>query len=146
LGLGAWYKYASEYGESYTRPVLWLLCVLVLFTFIFPLWGLRPSAEAPLSIRAPSSSSVAVARSPTPTLSYINYVRYASTEPGGLPLNFWSLLGHSFLTTLDLAAFQRNLEYEPTYPWGKLSGVLEILATSTLVALFLLAIRRQYRR
>jgi hypothetical protein len=45
-----------------------------------------------------------------------------------------------------LAAFQRDLAYEPSYPWGRLFALLELLLTSTLIALFLLAVRRQFRR
>ena len=50
------------------------------------------------------------------------------------------------MTTISVAAFQRDLTYEPTYPWGRLLAIVEILLTSTLLALFLLAVRRQFRR
>jgi hypothetical protein len=36
--------------------------------------------------------------------------------------------------------------YEPSYPWGRLLALFEVLLTSTLIALFLLAVRRQFRR
>jgi len=50
------------------------------------------------------------------------------------------------MTALNVAAFQRDFAYEPSYPWGRLLALLEALLTSTLVALFLLALRRQFRR
>jgi hypothetical protein len=50
------------------------------------------------------------------------------------------------MTTLGVAAFQRDLAYEPSYPWGRLLAIVEVLLTSTLLALFLLAVRRQFRR
>lgn len=36
LGLVAWYRYASEYGESYVRPLLALLVVLIVFYSALP--------------------------------------------------------------------------------------------------------------
>jgi len=37
LGLVAWYKYASSYGESYLRPMLVLAIILSVFTALYPL-------------------------------------------------------------------------------------------------------------
>jgi hypothetical protein len=56
------------------------------------------------------------------------------------------LWGNSFLSALSIAAFQKDLAYSPAYPWGTLLALLETLVTSTIFALFLLAIRRQFRR
>ena len=39
LSLTAWYCYASGYGNSYRKPILWLLAVLLLFAGLFPLPG-----------------------------------------------------------------------------------------------------------
>jgi hypothetical protein len=52
----------------------------------------------------------------------------------------------SGITAIDTATFQRNPEYSPVYPWGRVLGIIETLLTSSLFALFLLAIRRQFRR
>jgi hypothetical protein len=49
-------------------------------------------------------------------------------------------------TTIDTASFQKNSEYLPTYPSGRGLAILETLLAATLFALFLLAIRRQFRR
>lgn len=38
--LVAWYKSASDYGESFTRPAMLLLIVLAIFTLLFPWAGL----------------------------------------------------------------------------------------------------------
>jgi hypothetical protein len=54
--------------------------------------------------------------------------------------------GNSSLTTVYIAAFQKDLVYEPSYPWGRVLALLEVVLTSTLFALFLLAVRRQFRR
>jgi uncharacterized protein YjbI with pentapeptide repeats len=145
LGLVAWHKIVSEYGESYVRPALLLVVCLVAFIFAYPWPGLRPSARS--SAREPAASrSPAVAQASTPELSYANYRHYHSIEPGGPRLTAWSLFGYSAMTTLGVAAFQRDLAYEPSYPWGRLLAIFEILLTSTLLALFLLAVRRQFRR
>lgn len=145
LGLAAWYRYASEYGESYGRPLLWLAGILVAFMFLYPWPGLRPSAKSSAPEPAASESRL-TAKASTPELSYSNLFRHRSTEPGGPRVAVWPLLGHSAMTTIGVAAFQRDLAYEPTYPWGRLLAIVEILLTSTLLALFLLAVRRQFRR
>lgn len=132
LGLAAWYRYGSEYGESYDRPILWLFAVLLLFTFLYPLVGLRPP---------PKSGQQGDAE-----LSYSNVNHYAAMGPHGPALTFGSLLGHSMTTAIGVAGFQHDLAYEPVYPWGRLLSWVELLLTSTLITLFLLAVRRQFRR
>jgi hypothetical protein len=57
-----------------------------------------------------------------------------------------ALVGHSGMTSLYVAAFQKDLTYQPSYPSGRLLAVAELLLTSTLGALFLLAVRRQFKR
>ena len=56
------------------------------------------------------------------------------------------LFGHSCVTAIYITAFQKERLYEPDYPWGGLLVVLQTLLTSTLLALFALAVRRQFRR
>jgi hypothetical protein len=63
--------------------------------------------------------------------------------------NLWAearLAGKGAITSVDAATFQRSAEYAPAYPWGRVLAIFETLLTSTLFALFLLAIRRQFRR
>jgi hypothetical protein len=63
--------------------------------------------------------------------------------------NFWTeakLIGKSGITASDTATFQRTPEYTPVYPRGRVVAIVETLLTSSLFALFLLAIRRQFRR
>jgi len=50
------------------------------------------------------------------------------------------------MTALSVAGFQKELKYEPSYPWGRALALLELLLTSTLIALILLAIRRSFKR
>jgi uncharacterized protein YjbI with pentapeptide repeats len=121
FGLAAWYRRASDYGESWGKPLLWLFAVLVLFAALYPLLGLRPAAGK--SPTAKTTSAQVETPSPQETdLRYWNYER-----PG-------RLFCHSVMTSLDVAAFQRDLAYEPSYPWGRLLALFELLLTSTLIA------------
>jgi uncharacterized protein YjbI with pentapeptide repeats len=132
LSLAAWYRRGSSYGNSYVRPAGWLLFVLVLFAALFPLTGLQRVATNPAAIV------------PAP-------LTYRSVWPARSPLHdkVWAemkLLGRSELASVDTASFQKSSEYVPTYPWGRVLAIAEMLLTATLLALFLLAIRRQFRR
>ncbi len=132
LSLIAWYRRGSNYGNSYLRPAAWLCGILLLFTLLFPVVGLRRMSANP-------------AAPPSPP------VTYRSVWSSGNPMHdrVWAelkLAGKSFLTTIDTATFQRTSEYQPAYPYGRALAILETLLTSTLFALFLLAIRRQFRR
>jgi hypothetical protein len=133
VGLVAWYKYTSEYGESYVRPALWLLALLLIFTVLYPLTGLRGAPSKSIPARTPVMDASSAPGTWT-VLSYWQHGRLAET------------FGDSFMTALGVAAFQRELAYEPTYPWGRLLALIELVLTSTLIALFLLAVRRQFRR
>lgn len=144
LSLIAWYKYASEYGENYRRPVVWLGGVLVLFACLFPLKGLRygPANDAD-SVNAATAETFTYWRPPPPGEMYFRwhgktYFRICNAE--------CELLGDSALASIEVAAFQKDRMYEPAYRTGRLLILGETLLTSSLVALFLLAVRRQFRR
>lgn len=128
FSLVALYKYASAYGESYMMPIAWLGGVLALFTLAYPVSGLE--------LNQPGS----------PLLSYRNFAEFFRTHPAEHPSGCSGMLLHSFLTSVSVAGFQRELRYVPSYPWGRLLALIEMLLTATLGALFLLALRRQFRR
>jgi hypothetical protein len=126
----AWYKYASDYGNSYGKPLLWLLGTLLAATLLFPITGLELK-------QAISASSARV------TYSSVWNRQESWTN------NFWreaKLIGKSGITAIDTATFQKSPEYTPVYPRGRVVAIMETLLTSSLFALFLLAIRRQFRR
>jgi len=137
LGLVAWYKYGSEYGESYVRPGLCLVLVLVLYAFLYPLAGLHFDADGSATPRATSACAG--------SLTYL--CPWQGTDRS-LPV--WSarrkLLADAAMTSLYVAAFQKDPTYQPNYPWGRLLAMSEVLLSSTLGALFLLAVRRQFKR
>lgn len=135
LGLVAWYRYASEYGESYVRPLLALLAVLALFTLLFPIPGMVfTKADNPNTPPA------------FPVLNYGDFPAYIHAYKGPTWIGLLAFFGHSLMTALSVAGFQKELIYQPAYPWGRALALLELLLTSTLIALFLLALRRQFRR
>lgn len=131
LGLIAWYKYASQYGENYVRPILLLLVVLCVFTLAFPIAGLDLNGKT---------------AGPANELSYRYFAQFIDSYSSGKWAGCAAFFGHSFMTTLSVAGFQKELRYEPSYPWGRALALLELMLTSTLFALFLLAVRRQFKR
>jgi uncharacterized protein YjbI with pentapeptide repeats len=137
LRLVALYKYASHYGESYVRPAIWLGVVLLLAALLFPMAGLRYD---------PAKDRAGAATVSTPVvLSYVNpfFPGQAETERRKAE---WRLLGNSSLTALEIATFQKELAYQPVRAGGRLLTLAETLLTSSLAALFFLAVRRQFRR
>jgi uncharacterized protein YjbI with pentapeptide repeats len=132
LSLIAWYRRGSNYGNSYLRPAMWLCGILLLFTLLFPVAGLRRTSVNP-------------AVPPSEAITY----RTVWGSGGAVHDKVWGelkLVGKSFLATIDTATFQRTSEYLPAYPYGRALAIVETLLTSTVFALFLLAIRRKFRR
>jgi Pentapeptide repeats (9 copies) len=129
MGLIAWYKYASEYGQNYVLPVVWFLALVLVFTLIYPLP--RIGLDKPASVGKP--------------LTYAH-----PSGPCDNPDQVWknraNLLGHSLMTALSIAAFDKEPFYKPHYPAGRLFAYVELLLSSTVIAIFLLAVRRQFRR
>ena len=138
MGLVAWYKYASEYGESYMRPALWLLLVLLVFTLLYPLAGLHSGSN--LSISGAAGQETVVEN-----LTY-QYPLLGAEDRRSVWRARLDLVMNSGLTSLEVALLQKNPAYEPRYRGGRLLMLLELVLTSTLGALFLLAVRRQFKR
>jgi hypothetical protein len=137
----AWYKYASQYGESYIRPAVVLSIILVIFTFLFPWAGLDRNEDAPHSAAAEHQQAPAALSK----LTYRHFNDFIGAYPGRR-VGTAAFFGNSLMTALSVAGFQKELKYEPSYPWGRALALLELLLTSTLAALFLLAVRRQFKR
>jgi hypothetical protein len=129
FGLVALYRWGSDYGNSYWKPMIWLLGVIMLFAALYPLphIGLEHGA-------------------PHYTETYVSVWAWAGSSAGHRMFHEAGLFLKSALTALDTATFQKSPEYSPAYPWGRSLAIAETLLTSTLFALFLLAIRRQFRR
>ncbi|HXR37971.1 MAG TPA: pentapeptide repeat-containing protein [Terracidiphilus sp.] len=127
------YRIFSSYGNSYSRPA-WLLLLFVLAAALaFPIPGLVSATDKCRSDKSAAGCTF----------------RYSWGTKDTRTNNLWTeakLIGKSAITAVDTATFQRNSEYTPAYPWGRVLAILETLLTSTLFALFLLAIRRQFKR
>ena len=135
FGLTALYRWTAAYGLSIGRPLAWLAIVLALFTLLYPWVGLRPSpGKSPLP--------AAQATAPATPLTYRNFD--TGREPVRGLIRLW---GHSLVTAVGVASLQRDVAYfEPNYGWGRLLALLELVCSTTLLALFLLAVRRQFKR
>jgi uncharacterized protein YjbI with pentapeptide repeats len=129
FSLVALYKYASAYGESYMIPLVWLAAVITVFAILYPIPGLELSKD----------SGGGVVR-------YWNVAEFFRTHCAEHPSGWPGLILHGFMTSISVAGFQRELKYAPSYPWGRLLALIELLLTTTLGALFALAIRRQFKR
>jgi hypothetical protein len=128
LSMVALYRYASDYGNSYRKPMLWLIGILLLFAALLPLPRIGLKRQGAIQ-----------------TETYASVWRTG----GSWTPNLWAearLTGKSVITSVDAATFQKSADYVPAYPWGRVLAILETLFTSALFALFLLAIRRQFRR
>jgi len=150
LGWAAWYKYASSYGESYLRPLWLLAAVLVAFMLLYPWAGLRTVPPAFTAVTQQATPAM-----PSTELSYCHFGEFVHAHPGPKWMGQYisprwigrvAFFFHSGMTTLAVASFQRDLGYEPLYPWGRALALVQLVLTSTLIALFLLALRRQFRR
>jgi hypothetical protein len=128
VSLVALYRWASDYGNSYRKPVVWLLGVLLLSTALFPL---------PISGLMQQGATQAE--------TYVLRWNYQKNFGENLRTER-ALVINSVVASVDAAIFQKNPEYSPAYPWGRVVAIVETLLTSSLFALFLLAIRRQFRR
>jgi uncharacterized protein YjbI with pentapeptide repeats len=128
LSLVAFYRWFSDYGNSYLKPMLWLLLIMALTAALLPIPGAGLKRE-----KAKCAET------------YTSVWRAADHWTP----NLWAearLLGKSAITAVDTATFQKGAEYSPAYPWGRVIAIAETLLTSTLFGLFLLAIRRQFKR
>jgi len=133
LGLVAWYKYASEYGESYVRPAWCLGLVLFVFLLLYPAAGLHldmgrsgtPASAEKLTYWRPSQNSEDVR-------SFGRARR--------------DLVGHSFVTTLYVAAFQKDFDLSPVILGGGCFGAGRGAAYFHIGRAVLLAVRRQFKR
>lgn len=131
LNLVALYKYASAYGESYMMPLIWLVFFVAAFAFLYPISGIE------FNLPVGNTSG---------WLGYADWTTFFHAHPNEHPSGFWGMILHSLMTSISVAGFQRELRYTPSYPWGRLLALFELLLTTTLGGLFLLAIRRQFKR
>jgi hypothetical protein len=125
LSLEAWYRNVSFYGERWTRTLLWMLLVVFLFPAIYLLSGFEYPAMNPMNGQ----------------YTFLNYDLGRITKPSQLVEDYLKALDVSFHTF----TFQRDPHFRLT-TIGRFISVFESAISATLLALFLLAIRRRFRR
>ena len=76
FGLAAWYRRASDYGESWGKPLLWLFAVLVLFAALYPLFGLKPAEGKSAAAKTTSVQ----AQTPSPQETDLRYWSYGTSR------------------------------------------------------------------
>jgi uncharacterized protein YjbI with pentapeptide repeats len=122
------YKYASDYGNSYGKPLAWLLGVLLAWALLFPLPGLGLERGRPDWVE-----------------TYGSVWRASSSWRQGVWWEF-VLIMKSWVMAVDVAMFQKNANYTPATDGAHAVAIVETLLISTLFGLFLLAVRRQFKR
>lgn len=120
------YKLLSNYGESYWRPLAWILLFLFLFfPILFMYSGIEPVAQ-----------------------SQTSYVINYDLDASSISLNKEKVADYlkSFVYSLSVFSLVREKQYRPIDNCGHLWMVLESILSPVLIAFFLLALRRRFRR
>jgi uncharacterized protein YjbI with pentapeptide repeats len=127
LSLTAWYKYVSNYGESYRRPLFfWILPILVVFPILFMYSGVEGVDHA----------------ASTYLIDYdLDLTSFLLNKPA------WEKdYLKAFVYSLSVFSLVRDKQYRPIDNWGHFWMVSESILSPVLIALFLLALRRRFRR
>ena len=133
------YRLLSRYGSRYARALAWLFgLVFLVFPLLFASFGLR-SGEFSLSEAARGESSRSSV--PTPPISWSNALR---AKPRGREL--WRTYVGAMWASVEVSSFQRRLTIEPSDNRGRRTAVIEAIVIPGQLALFLLALRRRFRR
>jgi len=124
----AMYRLASDYGNSFWKPLMWLTAFFLIFILLLPVPGVGLKRQG--SAKTETYSTV---WNKSDRLS-------PNLEREG------KILAKSAIAAVDAVTFQRNAEYLPGYPLGRALAILSTLTSSSLFALILLAVRRQFKR
>jgi uncharacterized protein YjbI with pentapeptide repeats len=140
FGVLALYRFASAYGENYVRPGLGLLLTLALFGVLYAALGLNRTSVHPSLGGHPAPVRDLHQNAGQGKVSGPRQERHAVLRSG------MANLRDGLLTSLEVATFSKAPLFEPPGRWGRLAAISESLLTSSFAALFLLALRRQFRR
>jgi len=122
------YKLLSNYGESYWRPLLcWILPILLLFPFLFMYSGIERVTQSQSYYR----------------IDYDFNPSSISLDKAG---DFIKDYLKSSVYSLSVFSLVREKQYRPIDNWGHFWMVLESIFSPVLIAFFLLALRRRFRR
>ncbi len=112
------YKWASKYGESYWKPFGWLLVVWSFFSGLYFYSGFAIGSDK------------------------INYNWEWMALSGQNVQDFLQAM----LCSLGVMSFQAGRSIELSSSWSVFCSIVQLILTTILVPLFLLAVRRKFRR
>jgi uncharacterized protein YjbI with pentapeptide repeats len=128
------YRLLSNYGSSYSRALIWLAIFVLFFGVLFPFLGLQMSET-----RQKAHGGVLTAdESSTSEVFYWKGNRRA--------MDFGKTLSAGIWTSIDSATFHKSSTVEPAGKWGRRLALAEMVIVPSQLALFLLALRRRFRR
>lgn len=127
FSLIACYRLVSLYGERYTRSLIWMLAVLLLFPIFYLLAGFDYPETNP-----PSTNT---------TYENVNYDISFKLNTSQLTRDF----SRALFISLHAFTFQRNAAFRLSTA-SQVVSIIESVLSAILIALFLLAIRRRFRR
>ena len=134
LGLVAWHRYAATTARA-TCDLEYCWSPRCFFSPRCFRWRACTTRDGAGALGAPSPV----------VLTYLSPL-FPWQPASDKPKAQWRLFGNSCLTSLQIAGFQKEPAYQPVLGRGRLLTLLEMLLTSTLAALFFLAVNRQFRR
>lgn len=114
------YRCVSRYGESYHRPLCWLAAVWFVFSIFYFFTGF--------------------------SLGGGEIINYDWCPACGLSVSHVAHFFDAMLGSLSVMALQAGKTVEFTGFWSILASVIQLVLTAVLVPLFLLAVRRKFRR
>ena len=148
------YRLVSLYGQSYLLPLFWLALVLLLFPAVFLLDGIKgvdPPVPAGVTQSATEAVSYTFSLNPAgEARNAIDTVAYSfSRNPADCFLiqsssgDYWTC----FFNNVSFLTFSRTkLSERLLYPYQDALAGLELVIMVALIAFFLLALRRQFKR
>jgi len=135
------YRWLSNYGSSYLLPLLWLgVLAFVIFPVLFGSFGLHRTDQRATTAAA-TAATEAFPPVPPPMISWRNAWTFANRGH-----ELWQTWKTMALATLETATLQRNPYAVPATGAGRVVQIVMVLTMPGLLALFLFALRRRFRR
>jgi len=126
LSLEGWYRNISKYGQSYFRTLIWMSLIFTLFAIFYLLTGFR---------NEPNEQQM------HPTIINYEISELFRKDIRTLSADYTEAL----VISMFVFTFQRNMPYKLSIE-SQIISVLEATLSASLLALFLLAIRRKFKR
>jgi hypothetical protein len=125
FSLISWYRYFSFFGERYLRTAIWMLIILFLFPFLFLITGFEYPTTIEMSMH----------------YEHIDYDLNQGLDFFKIIKNYSKAIAVSFYAL----TFQRNVPFRLSIV-GQIISITESTISAILLTLFLLALKRRFRR